>query len=187
MGRPGERPSAEVSARHGSFQTYEESVKLKGGTEKTGYLASISRLDTEGRFPNDGFYRTVGTLAFDIHPSDQAKARLLYQVNVNRFDSTSDIGATNSDIRLAAPFTDQELNQFTKNTEQLAGARLELKPAKWLEYIPRVSYYHLEREFSDAADILDIGRSFFSPLLTDTTQTRFQIDNLDQVALGDSL
>lgn len=185
VGLPGERPSTEISARHGSFQTYEESAKLKGGTEKTGYLATISRLETEGRFQNDGYYRTVGTLAFDIFPSDQAKVRLIYQANINRFDSTSNSGAVNSDIRLAAPFTDRELNQFTKNTEQIAGLRLELKPAKWFEYIPRVSYYDLERQFSDAADVLDIGRSFFSPTLTDTTQTRFQIDNQVNLRFSD--
>jgi vitamin B12 transporter len=186
IGRPGERPVAEASGRLGSFQTYEGTAKLRGGTEKTGYLASVSRVDTEGRFKNDGYYRTVGTTGFDYFLSDKGKIRLLYQINQNRKDNPSNFGATNTDLRLEAPFTDKELNAFTRELSQLGGLRLELRPVKWLEYIPRASIFEIERLSEDKADTLDITRPFFAPSKNDTTQTRYMVDNQVNLFFSDS-
>ncbi len=177
VGRPGERQTFDSQVRHGSNDTWEETLKLKGGTEKAGYLGTFSRVDTNGRFRNDGYYRTVGTAAFDYYLTEEAKLRLLLFVNQNRFDSTSSDGATNTDLRLAAPLTDRELNAFQRNLDQLAGLRLELRPARWLEYVPRVSFYERRTLFEDKADALDVTRAFFSPFDNETTQTRYHVDN----------
>jgi len=177
VGRPGEKPSFESRVRHGIHDTLEETVKLKGGTERAGYLGTFSRLDANGRFKNDAYYRTVGTTAFDYYLTDQIKLHLLAYVNQNRFDSTSSDGATNSDLRLAAPLTDRELNAFQRNLDQLYGLRLELRPASWLEYIPKASIYERRTLFEDKADRLDAARPFFSPFENETTQTRYHVDN----------
>ncbi|MDA1001363.1 MAG: TonB-dependent receptor plug domain-containing protein, partial [bacterium] len=90
VGKHGEPYRFETGARYGSFTTWEEFFKVRGGGEKTGFLATLSRIDTNGRFENDGYYRTVGTIAFDYFPTDRAKIRFLYQANQSRFDATSD-------------------------------------------------------------------------------------------------
>ena len=184
VGRPGDPAEFEAHARHGSFSTWEESVKVRGGTERGGYLASASRISTVGRFDNDGYYRTVGTVVLDLVSTPQAKARLLYQVNHNRFDNASDTGAVNTDIRLDDDFTDKELNTFQKNLDQLAGLRLELRPVPWFEYIPRVSIFEKETLFQDKTDILDADRPFFAPSRNDTTKTRYLVDNQVNLRFG---
>ena len=86
IGRPGEAPTFAARFRGGSHSTFEEVFKLKGGAEKSGYAATLSRLDTDGHLPNDGYSRSVGTLALDYFFSDKAKARLLYHANRNGYD-----------------------------------------------------------------------------------------------------
>lgn len=176
-GKPGEPFRFETGARHGSFSTWEEFVKVRGGGEKTGFLATLSRVDTNGRFDNDGYHRTVGTIVLDYYPTDRAKIRFLYQGTQSRFDNTSNNGATNTDFRLDDRFTDKELNAFERNETQLVGLRLELRLTPWLEYIPRFSFYEQDSLFEDKADILDSPRSFFSPFSNKTTQSRIHIGN----------
>ena len=48
FGKPGEAPSFSVRARGGSHETFEETFKLKGGTAKSGFVASLSRLRHRG-------------------------------------------------------------------------------------------------------------------------------------------
>ena len=114
----------------------------------------------------------------------QAKVRLLYQVNQNRFDSTSDAGAVNTDIRLDDDFTDKELNAFQRNLDQIAGLRLELRPVPWFEYIPRVSFFEKDTLFQDKADILDAVRPFGAPSRNDSTKTRYLVDNQVNLRFG---
>ena len=89
MGNPGEKISNNWGVRYGSQETVQEFLKIKGGTEDTGFLFSVSRTDTDGRFYNDGYYRTVGTIGFDYYPTQFSKIRLLYQHNKNQVDNTS--------------------------------------------------------------------------------------------------
>ncbi|MEK6709199.1 MAG: TonB-dependent receptor plug domain-containing protein, partial [Nitrospinota bacterium] len=84
LGRPGEAPSFELGARLGSFSSSEETLKLKGGWEKGGYLATVSRVDGQGRFKNDGYYRTAALMAVDHFPGPTAKLRLISLGTPNR-------------------------------------------------------------------------------------------------------
>ncbi len=177
FGKPGETPSFTTRLRLGSHSTYEETFKLKGGSEKSGYVATFSRLDSDGRFPNDGYYRSVGVIGLDHFFSEKAKARFLYYFNQNRIDITSNDGATNTDHRLEAPLTDRELNAYQKRNEQLIGLRAQLRPTRWFEYVPRVSLYLHDTLFEDKADVLDEARPFFSPFERETDQTRLSLNN----------
>ena len=167
IGKPGESPSFTVRARGGSDETFEEAFKLKGGTARSGYAASLSRLDTEGHLPNDGYYRTVGTAALDHFFSDNAKLRFLYHANRNRYDIP---GPAHAGFR--------EPNKYGRNTEQLIGARAHLKPFPWLEYIPRVSLYMRDTLFENKADTINPGSD-----KTDTSGTRLHLDNQINVRL----
>ncbi|MBI1725429.1 MAG: TonB-dependent receptor, partial [Candidatus Tectomicrobia bacterium] len=177
IGRPGERPSFETSFHHGSYSTFEEVLKAKGGWEKGGYLATLSRVDTNGRFRNDGYYRTAGLGALDYFPSPTAKLHLLVMGNRNRRDQTSSDGAANTEFRLPAGLTDRELNAYQRATEQMVGASLDLRPTRWLEYIPRAVFYQRDFVFNDPADALDATRPFFSEFKSDNTQTRYLTDH----------
>ena len=168
IGKPGESPSFTVRARGGSDETFEEAFKLKGGTAKSGYAASLSRLDTEGHLPNDGYYRTVGTVALDHFLSDKAKLRFLYHANQNRYDIPGPGHAGHT-----------EPNKFGRNTEQLIGARAHLKPFPWLEYIPRVSLYLRDTLFENKPDTLNSDANN-----TDTNGTRLHLDNQINVRLS---
>ena len=110
----------------------QEFLKIKGGTEDTGFLFSVSRTDTDGRFYNDGYYRTVGTIGFDYYPTQFSKIRLLYQHNKNQVDNTSNGGSTNTDLRLTGPYSDRELNNFTRTTDNFFGIRAETEITKKL-------------------------------------------------------
>lgn len=177
LGRPGERPSLETAFRFGSDSTFEEVLKAKGGWEKGGYLATLSRVDSEGRYTNDGYYRTAALGALDYFPSPAAKLRLLVMGNRNRRDQTSDAGATNTEFRLPAGLTDRELNAYQDAADQMAGASLELRPTRWIEYVPRASFYQRDFTFHDPADALDVTRPFFSEFKSDNTQTRYLTDH----------
>ena len=161
IGKPGEAPSFTVRARGGSHETFEETFKLKGGTARSGFAATLSRLDTEGHLPNDGYYRTAGTVALDHFLSDKAKVRFLYHANRNRYDIP---GPAHQGYR--------EPNKYGRNTEQLIGARAHLKPFSWLEYVPRVSLYLRDTLFENKPDALNPGSD-----RTDTSGTRLHIDN----------
>ncbi len=168
VGKPGEAPSFTVRARGGSDDTFEEAFKLKGGTAKSGYAATLSRLDTEGHLPNDGYYRTVGTVALDHFFSDKAKLRFLYHANQNRYDIP---GPAHAGYR--------EPNKYGRNTEQLIGARAHLKPFSWLEYVPRVSMYLRDTLFENMPDAHNPGSD-----KTDTSGTRLHFDNQVNVRLS---
>ena len=168
VGKPGEAPSFTVRARGGSDDTFEEAFKLKGGTAKSGYAATLSRLDTEGHLPNDGYYRTVGTVALDHFFSDKAKLRFLYHANQNRYDIP---GPAHAGYR--------EPNKYGRNTEQLIGARAHLKPFSWLEYVPRVSLYLRDTLFENMPDAHNPGSD-----KTDTSGTRLHFDNQVNVRLS---
>lgn len=175
-GRPGEARSFEIGARLGSYSTYEEALKLKGGWEKGGYLATLSRVDSQGRFKNDGYYRSAALMALDYYPSPEAKLRLLALVNRNRRDQTSSDGAANTDFRLTPPQTDREFNAYQLAADQMAGLGLELRPLRWLEFAPKVSFYQRDFLFNDPPDALDAARPFFSAFKSDNTQTRYLAD-----------
>lgn len=168
VGKPGEAPSFTVRARGGSHDTFEETFKLKGGTARSGYAASLSRLDTEGHLPNDGYYRTAGTLALDHFLSDKAKVRFLYHANLNRYDIPGPDHAGHT-----------EPNKYGRNTEQLIGARAHLKPFSWLEYVPRLSVYLRDTLFENKPDALDPSAS-----KTETDGTRLHLDNQVNVRLS---
>ena len=168
VGKPGEAPSFSVRARGGSSDTFEEAIKLKGGTAKSGYAATLSRLDTEGHLPNDGYYRTVGTVALDHFSSDKAKLRFLYHANQNRYDIPGPDHAGHT-----------EPNKYGRNTEQLIGARAHLKPFSWLEYVPRISLYLRDTLFENKPDAVN---SDFSKTVTDGTRLHF--DNQVNVRLS---
>ena len=176
-GRPGEARSFELGASLGSYSTYEEVLKLKGGWEKGGYLATASRVDSQGRFKNDGYIRTASLMAIDYFPSPEAKLRLLALVNQNRRDQTSSDGAANTDHRLTPPQTDREFNAYQLATDQMYGLSLELRPARWIEFAPKVSFYQRDFLFNDPPDALDSTRPFFSAFKSDNTQTRYLSDN----------
>ncbi len=168
IGKPGEASSFTVHARGGSGDTFEEAFKLKGGGAKSGYAATLSRLDTEGHLPNDGYYRTVGTVGLDHFFSETAKLRFLYHANQNRYDIP---GPGHAGYR--------EPDKYGKNTEQLIGARAHLKPFSWLEYVPRLSFYLRDTLFENQPDA-------FSPDSdkTDSSGTRLHFDNQINVRLS---
>ena len=168
IGKPGEAPSFAVRARGGSDETFEETFKLKGGTAKSGYMASLSRLDTEGHLPNDGYSRTVGTMGLEHFLSENARVRFLYHANQNRYDlpGPAHQGYT-------------EPNKYRDLTEQLIGARAHLKPLPWLEYVPRVSLYLRDTLFENKADALNPDSD-----KTDTSGTRLHLDNQVNVRLS---
>ena len=168
IGKPGESPSFSVRARGGSDETFEEAFKLKGGTARSGYAASLSRLDTEGHLPNDGYYRTVGTVALDHFFSDNAKLRFLYHANQNRYDIPGPAHAGYT-----------EPNKYGRNTEQLIGARAHLKPFPWLEYVPRLSLYLRDTLFENKPDEISPSAS-----KTETDGTRLHFDNQINVRLS---
>ena len=177
MGSPGEKISRIWGLRYGSQETMQEFMKIKGGTEKTGFLFAVSRTDTDGRFYNDGYYRTVGTLGFDFYPTQFSKIRFLYQHNKNQVDNTSNSGATNTDLRLTGPYTDRELNNFTRTTDNFFGIRAETEITNNIDYISKVSFYRSDSLYLDQIDVLDAIRASFSPYMTDTTLTNFRLDN----------
>lgn len=184
VGKPGEARTFRMRVRHGAHATYEEAFRLKGGTENSGYMATLSRLDTNGRFPNDAYYRTVGTVGLDHFFSEKAQVRFLYHLNRNRRDVTSNSGATNTDLRLPAPLTDRELNAYLRNASQLIGARAHLRPAAWLEYVPRVSLYVRDTLYEDKADALDDARPFFAPARREASEERIALDNQVNIRLS---
>ena len=162
VGKPGEAPSFSVRARGGSHDTFEEAFKLKGGTANSGYAASLSRLDTEGHLPNDGYYRTAGTVALDHFFSENARVRFLYHANRNRYNFPGPAHEGYTDT-----------NKYTKFTEQLVGARAHLKFFPWLEYVPRVSIYlrdTLDENKPDTPEDTDISKN-------DNSGTRLHVDN----------
>ena len=167
IGKPGEAPSFTVRARGGSDDTFEETFKLKGGTAKSGYAASLSRLDTEGHLPNDGYYRTVGTVGLDHFLSENARVRFLYHANRNHYDlpGPAHQGYT-------------EPNKYRDLTEQLIGARAHLKLFPWLEFVPRVSVYLRDTLDENKPDELDPSAS-----KTETDGTRLHFDNQVNVRL----
>ena len=167
IGKPGEAPSFTMRARGGSHDTFEESFKLKGGTTRSGYAATLSRLDTEGHLPNDGYQRTVGTVGLDHFFSDNAKLRFLHHVNQNRYDIPGPAYQGYADP-----------NNYSKFTEQIIGARAHLKPLPWLEYIPRLSLYlrdTLHENKPDANPSSSTG---------ETEGTRLHFDNQINVRLS---
>ncbi len=168
IGKPGEAPSFSVRARGGSEETFEETFKLKGGTAKSGYMASLSRLDTEGHLPNDGYYRTTGTVGLNHFLSENTRLRFLYHVNRNRYDIPGPAHAGYT-----------EPNKYGRNTEQLIGARAHLKPFPWLEYVPRVSLYLRDTLFENKADAINPDSD-----KTDTSGTRLLFDNQVNVRLS---
>ena len=168
IGKPGETPSFTVRVQGGSDETLEERIKLKGGTTRSGYIATFSRLDTEGHLPNDGYYRTVGTVGLEHFFSDKAKVRFLYHANRNRYDVPGPAHAGYT-----------EPNQYSKLIEQLIGTRAHLKPFSWLEYVPRVSVYlrdTLHENKPDAANPDAYKRQ--------TDGTRLRLDNQINVRLS---
>lgn len=167
IGKPGEAPSFTVRARGGNFETFEETFKLKGGTAKSGYMASLSRLDTEGHLPNDGYSRTVGTVGLDHFLSENARVRFLYHANRNHYDlpGPAHQGYT-------------EPNKYRDLTEQLIGARAHLKLFPWLEFVPRVSVYLRDTLDENKPDDLDPGAS-----KTETDGTRLHFDSQVNVRL----
>ena len=177
MGNPGEKISNSWGVRYGSQETVQEFLKIKGGTEDTGFLFSVSRTDTDGRFYNDGYYRTVGTIGFDYYPTQFSKIRLLYQHNKNQVDNTSNGGSTNTDLRLTGPYSDRELNNFTRTTDNFFGIRTETEITENIDYISKLSFYRSDSLYLDQIDALDAIRAFFSPYMTDTTLTNFRADN----------
>ena len=168
IGRPGEAPTFAARFRGGSHSTFEEVFKLKGGMEKSEYAATLSRLDTDGHLPNDGYSRSVGTLALDYFFSDKAKARVLYHVNRNGYD------VPGPDHRNHA-----EPNTSLKNLEQLIGVRASVRPSPWLEFVPRVSMYLRDTLFENKADALS---SAFSK--RDSSETRLSLDGQVNVRLS---
>ena len=167
IGKPGEAPSFTMRARGGSHDTFEESFKLKGGTTRSGYAATLSRLDTEGHLPNDGYQRTVGTVGLDHFFSDNAKLRFLHHVNQNRYDIPGPAYQGYADP-----------NNYSKFTEQIIGVRAHLKPLPWLEYIPRLSLYlrdTLHENKPDANPSSSTG---------ETEGTRLHFDNQVNVRLS---
>ena len=167
VGKPGEAPSFTVRARGGSGDTFEEVFKLKGGTARSGYAATLSRLDTEGHLPNDGYYRTVGTVGLDHFLSDKAKVRFLYHANQNRYDIPGPAHQGYADP-----------NNYSKLTEQLVGARAHLKPFPWLEYIPRLSLYLRDTLHENKPDANSPSSS-----ISETEGTRLHLDNQVNVRL----
>ena len=167
VGKPGEAPSFAVRARGGSGDTFEEAFRFKGGTARSGYAASLSRLDTEGHLPNDGYYRTVGTVALDHFLSAKAKVRFLYHANRNRYDIPGPAHAGYT-----------EPNKYGRNTEQLIGARAHLKLSPWLEYVPRISVYLRDTLDENKPDALDPSAS-----KTETDGSRLHFDNQVNIRL----
>ena len=167
VGKPGEAPSFTVRARGGSGETFEEVFKLKGGTARSGYAASLSRLDTEGHLPNDGYYRTVGAVALDHFFSENARVRFLYHANRNHYDlpGPAHQGYT-------------EPNKYRDLTEQLIGARAHLKLSPWLEYVPRISVYLRDTLDENKPDALDPSAS-----KTETDGSRLHFDNQVNIRL----
>ena len=168
IGKPGEAPSFTVRGRGGSGDTFEETFKLKGGGARSGYVATLSRLDTEGHLPNDGYYRTVGTVGLDHFFSDKAKLRFLYHANQNRYD-----------IPGPAHQGYTEPDKYGKNTEQLIGARAHLHPFSWLEYVPRLSFYFRDTLFENKPDAVNTDSD-----KTDSSGTRLHLDNQINVRLS---
>lgn len=167
IGKPGEAPSFTVRARGGSGETVEEVFKLKGGTTRSGYAASLSRLDTEGHLPNDGYYRTVGTVGLEHFFSENARVRFLYHANQNRYDIPGPAHQGYADP-----------NNYYKLTEQLVGARAHLKPFPWLEYIPRLSLYLRDTLHENKPDANSPSSS-----ISETEGTRLHLDNQVNVRL----
>ena len=131
-------------------------------------MATLSRLDTEGHLPNDGYYRTVGTVGLDHFFSDKAKLRFLYHANQNRYD-----------IPGPAHQGYTEPDKYGKNTEQLIGARAHLHPFSWLEYVPRLSFYFRDTLFENKPDAVNTDSD-----KTDSSGTRLHLDNQINVRLS---
>ncbi len=167
FGKPGEAPNFSVRLRGGSDETFEEVFKLSGGTAKSGYVASLSRLDTGGHLPNDGYYRTVGTVGLDHFLSENARVRFIFHANRNHYDlpGPAHQGYT-------------EPNKYRDLTEQLIGARAHLKLTPWFEYVPRVSIYLRDTIDENKPDVLDPSAS-----KTETDGSRFHFDNQMNVRL----
>ncbi len=167
LGKPGEAQQLSVRTRAGGFDTYEETLKIKGGTARSGYVATFSRTDTNGHLPNDGYHRTVGTVGLDHFFSDDAKVRFVFHANRNRYDLP---GPDHEGYR--------EPNEYRDSTEQLIGVRAHLRPLPWLEYIPRVSLYLRDARDENKPDALDASFS-----KTDTEGERIRLDNQFNVRL----
>src|SRR5690606_6442168 len=65
-------PSANDLLRTGMHK--EVNASVRGGTETIGYYAGLSRIDTEGSFPNNYFERTSARLNVDLRPNDKFAA-----------------------------------------------------------------------------------------------------------------
>ena len=168
VGKPGEAPTFEARFRGGSHETYEEAVKLKGGTEKSGYLAAFSRLDADGHLPNDGYARAVGTVALDHFFPRGAKARVLYHVNRNDYDIP---GPDHKNHR--------EPNESLRNLEQLIGVRGRVRFSPRLEFVPRVSAYLRDTLHENKPDALSAAFS-----KRDSEETRLALDGQVNVRLS---
>src|SRR5690606_9558282 len=65
-------PSANDLLKTGMHKEINASVR--GGTETLGFYAGLSRVDTEGSFPNNHFERTAARLNVDLRPSEKLTA-----------------------------------------------------------------------------------------------------------------
>lgn len=67
----------------GTGMHMEVNASVRGGTETVGYYAGLSRVDTEGSFPNNYFERTAARLNLDIRPNEKFTATLSSSYSVS--------------------------------------------------------------------------------------------------------
>lgn len=133
-------PRFSLSSAAGDHDYFREAFTLSGGTERVGYSASFSRLDTTG-FPrpdeDDYSNKTI---------SGRVDLKLTEEANL-----TFTLRYTKSDLEVAGPFEDQapDEDEDSVNEETAFGVHFDHFIFPWWEQSLRFSVFHDRNHFED--------------------------------------
>ncbi|MCI0667375.1 MAG: TonB-dependent receptor [Methylococcaceae bacterium] len=164
--RRGEGPlTTSFGFRGGSFETFEESAGISGGTEDYGYTLDVGRIDTAGILAfNNRYGNTSVASRFDWSPAESLDLTTTVRFNDSRFEfPTESAGDRLSPL---------DANQFQERNRLIVGPRAVWEPYSWWRHTLQLGYYREHLRFEDPFDPdVDFG-SFAST----TDQERLSAD-----------
>lgn len=164
--RRGDGPlAARLGFAGGSFETFEESAGISGGTERYGYSINVGRIDSDGILDiNNRYGNTTVASRFDWSPIETLDLTTTVRYNDSRFEIPTGIAGDR--------FEPLDPNGFQERERLIVGPRAVWNPFPWWRHALQLGFYHEDFAFDDP---LDAGVDFGSSR-SDTTQERLSAD-----------
>jgi vitamin B12 transporter len=180
--RPTEGLSAELTFRGGSFRTFEEVVKLNGGTERAAVVATVTRIDSRGLNPDGNYENSTVSSLGEFKLTEELSISPIFRMvsAMNDLDSSPTV---DPEGRLVT-------NQPTESNQARAqsyfyGASADYKPDE--KFASRLSVYtnRTDRKFFFSfGPGFDFASQFEGSSFNVDFQNSLEVEELNSLILG---